>query len=298
MTCSCTLLKFTDGWKTSDYGHSNSLLWQLCNVTVMQFSDSNYVWRIRKPWPSNPCFFGKENEDPPQKSKDFSLSAEPLKTLEKRAKTHKKSKEKRKMKKARKTKKARTGGSGNVSNIFWMGGMFMCIFFLWGHSQAILGHLNGLVKQFIGPGRPLVHVPLQLLCSASIVWKATKEYLNHRVTVLSGPLSSRPLSLILPPSFPFRPCPFSYPFPPLHLLLYPPPPPRLTPGKLVVLRPVARAPFESVLDIFCAGQNPRNTAEAFGFGLRNCSSKRKSLATFHPTLKAQCNIALSRLGNE
>ena len=32
-----------------------------------------------------------------------------------------------------------------------------------------------------------------------------------------GPLSSHPFSLVLPPSFPFRTCPLSYPFSPLHL---------------------------------------------------------------------------------
>ena len=56
--------------------------------------------------------FWQKSEDPPKKARIF-LSAEPLKSLEKRAKTHKKGKENRKTKKARKTKKkTRIPGSG------------------------------------------------------------------------------------------------------------------------------------------------------------------------------------------
>ena len=49
-----------------------------------------------------PCFFGKARVFP-QKSKGFSLRAEPLKSLEKRGKTHKKAREIGKRKKARKS---------------------------------------------------------------------------------------------------------------------------------------------------------------------------------------------------
>ena len=67
---------------------------------------------LKMPLPSNPCFFfflQKEKSEAPPKEQTF--SAEPLKSLEKRAKTHKKT---RKTEKGEENEKTRIGRSSKA----------------------------------------------------------------------------------------------------------------------------------------------------------------------------------------
>ena len=67
--------------------------------------------RRNTPWCSNPCFYDQKARSPEQKARIY-LSAEPSKSLEKKAKTHFRKKDNRTTRQRRKSPKAGTGGSG------------------------------------------------------------------------------------------------------------------------------------------------------------------------------------------
>ena len=80
---------------------------------------SNVSWNhLNWPWPSNPCFFGeKKKQGKPRKMQGFFLFAEPLKSLEKKGKTHKKAREIGKRKKQGNWKKQGLEGQGSFMRV-------------------------------------------------------------------------------------------------------------------------------------------------------------------------------------
>ena len=77
----------------------------------MNFSQGHSGTKVQCALTLQPLLFWKKARETSKKARVF-LFAEPLKSLEKKGKTHQKSKENRKTKKERKTKKGRIGGSG------------------------------------------------------------------------------------------------------------------------------------------------------------------------------------------
>ena len=118
-------------------------------------------------------------------------------------------------------------------------------------------------------------------------WKATKEYLNHKITGVPksefsecafGPISSHPFPSFPPPLFPLQAM-----FTLAPLLPSPPPPlfpPFLTPGKLRFSLAHQNRTIAIASDFRVDGAKSQKSRRKKGFGLRNRSPKSQIASDF------------------